>query len=288
MKKAIRILTLMGVLMALASCATSDTASQDKDKPVILIAAFGSSYDSGQKNLEDMDAAYRKAFPDYDIYWAFTADFIVDALRSEGQTTVFANETTFYKVDEALDMLRDKGVKNVAVQCLMNMVGGEYRQVLNASTRGLNVKYGHPAFFHPEDIQNTANALSKDFGGADEFTILAGHGNDHHPEFNAELIQLDTYLQENFDNVRVATVEGAPLFGDDLVNEIAASGAGKIRFVPLMLTYGDHISNDVMGDEEDSWKTIIGMDATCADGMASNPAIQELFIGSTARVLKEF
>jgi sirohydrochlorin cobaltochelatase len=287
MKKAIRILTLLGVLMALVSCATSGMSKAD-EKPVILIAAFGSSYESGQKNLEDMDAAYRKAFPDYDIYWAFTADFIVNALRESGQTTVFANGTTFYTVDEAMDMLRDKGVKNVAVQCLMNMVGGEYRQVLNVSTKGMNVKYGHPLFFHPEDIQNAANAMAPDFGGAGEFTILAGHGNDHHPEFNAELIQLDNYLQENYDNVRVATVEGAPLFGDDLVAEVAASGAAKIRFVPLMITYGDHISNDVMGDEEDSWKTIIGLDASCADGMGSNAAIQEIFIGSTSRVLKEF
>ncbi len=288
MKKAIRILTLLGVLLALVSCATTGTATQTDEKPAILIAAFGSSYESGQKNLEDMDAAYRKAFPGYDIYWAFTADFIVNALRAEGQTTVFANETTFYSVDEAFDMLRDRGVKNVAVQCLMNMVGGEYRQVLNASTRGLNVKYGHPLFFHPEDIQNAANAMAADFGGSDEFTVLAGHGNDHHPEFNAELLQLDNYLQENYDNVRVATVEGAPLFGDELIAEIAASGASKIKFVPLMITYGDHISNDVMGDEEDSWKTIIGLDAACADGMGSNPAIQEIFIGSTARALKEF
>ena len=288
MKKAISILTLLGVLLALVSCKTTESATQADQKPAILIAAFGSSYDSGQKNLEDMDTAYRKAFPGYDIYWAFTADFIVNALRKDGKTTVFANKTKFYSVDEAFDMFREKGIKNVAVQCLMNMVGGEYRQVLNASTKGLNVKYSHPLFFHPEDIQNAANAMAADFGGSDEFTILAGHGNDHHPEFNAELIQLDNYLQENYDNVRVATVEGAPLFSDALVEEVAASGAKKIRFVPLMLTYGDHISNDVMGDEEDSWKVIIGMDASCADGMASNKAIQEIFIGNTARVLKEF
>ena len=288
MKKALRIFTLLAALTALVSCTTTGTASKT-DKPVILIAAFGSSYDSGQKNLEDMDTAYRKAFPDYDIYWAFTADFIVNALREEGKTTIFANETTFYTVDEAYNMLREKGVKNVAVQCLMNMVGGEYRQVINTSTKGLNVKYGHSLFFRPEDIQNAANALAKDFGDpSDTFTVVAGHGNDHHPEFNAELIQLDNYLKENFDNVRVATVEGNPLFGEALLKEIAASGAQKIKFVPLMQTYGDHITNDVMGDEEDSWKTIIGLEATAANGMASNPAIQDLFISNTARVLKEF
>lgn len=292
MNKSLNTLLTAAVLLSIVSCAgtagvKSDSA-KSQDKPAILLAAFGSSYESGQNNLEDLDTAYRQAFPDTEIYWAFTASFIVKKLRKAGQTTIFAREATFYTMDEAMDMFRENNIRDVAVQTVMVMVGAEYREVINTRTEGLNVKYGHSLFFNPEDIQNTATALSGEFGDSDTFTILSAHGNDHHPEFNSELIQMDDYLSQNYDHVRVATVEGSPLFGDELVQQVKASGAKKVKFIPLMLTYGDHITNDVMGDEEDSWKTILGMEASAANGMASNPAIQEIYIGNTKRVLSQF
>jgi len=295
MKKLLNSLLAAAVLLSLFSCAgtagvkTGSDSADSQSKPAILLAAFGSSYESGQKNLEDLDTAYRQAFPDHEVYWAFTASFIVKKLRKAGQETIFERKAKFYTMDEAMDMFREKNIRKVAIQNVMVMVGAEYREVINTRTEGLNVKYGHSLFFNPEDIQNTASALSPEFGNPEEsFTILSAHGNDHHPEFNAELIQMNEYLMQNYDNVRVATVEGSPLFGDSLVQEIKDSGVQKVKFIPLMLTYGDHITNDVMGDEEDAWKTIIGLEATAANGMASNPAIQEIYIGSTGRVLSQF
>lgn len=280
------------LLLSVMSCAGTAGVKSNADsqgKPAILLTAFGSSYDTGQKNLEDLDTAYRQAFPDHEIYWAFTASFIVKKLRKSGQETLFEREASFYTMDEAMDMFREKNIKKVAIQVVMVMVGSEYREVINTRTEGLNVKYGHTLFFNPEDIQNTASALSGEFGDPEEaFTILSAHGNDHHPEFNAELIQMNDYLMQNYENVRVATVEGSPLFNDALVQDIKDSGVQKVKFIPMMLTYGDHITNDVMGDEEDSWKTILGMEASAANGMASNPAIQDIYIGSTRRVLSQF
>lgn len=286
--KKLSLIPLVLALMSIVSCAsTSDTVVTEK--PIILITAFGSSYESGMKNLEDMDSAYAAAFPDTEIYWAFTADFIVNKLRKQGTTTIFERETPLFNVTEAYDYLASEGKTEVAVQILMVMVGSEMRQVLDTPTPGLNVKMSYPLFYTPEDIQNTASALHAEFGkDEDTFTVLSAHGNDHHMVFNSELIEMDDYLIQNFHQVRVATVEGAPLFGQDLVDEIEASGATKMKFIPLMLTYGDHITNDVMGDEADAWKTIIGLPATAADGMASNPAIQNIYISKTKRALNQF
>ncbi len=288
MKNLLTIAVAVVLLAGLAGCATSSArAAKTSGKPVILVTAFGSSYESGQKNLEDMDTAIRAAYPENEVYWAFTASFIVNKLRKEGQTTLFARETPLMTPDEAYDLFRAEGKTDVAVQVLMVMVGAEFRQVVNTPTNGLNVKYGYPLFFNPEDIQNTASALSGNFGGADTFTLLSAHGNDHHPEFNAELIQLDDYLQENYSNVRVATVEGSPHF-DTVKDEVLASGVSEIQFIPLMLTYGDHITNDVMGDEEDSWKVILGKEAECTNGMASNPAIQAIYLSHIKQTLSQF
>ena len=288
MKNLLTIAVAVVLMAGLIGCATSSVrAAKTGGKPVILVTAFGSSYKSGQKNLEDMDTAIRAAYPDNEVYWAFTASFIVNKLRKEGQTTLFARETPLMTPEEAYDLFRTEGKTDVAVQILMVMVGSEFRQVINTPTNGLNVKYGYPLFFNPEDIQNTASALSGNFGGSDTFTLLSAHGNDHHPEFNSELIQLDDYLQENYSNVRVATVEGSPHF-DTVKDDVLASGVSKMQFIPLMLTYGDHITNDVMGDEEDSWKVILGKEAECANGMASNPAIQEIYLSHIRQTLSQF
>jgi cobalamin biosynthesis Co2+ chelatase CbiK len=95
------------------------------------------------KNLEDFDTAVRKAFPGTDVYWAFTANFIVNKLREEGMETVFAREVPVRTVAETYADLRQKGEKDVLVQCLFVMTGSEYREALNTPTKGLNVKYSH-------------------------------------------------------------------------------------------------------------------------------------------------
>ena len=272
----------------LLSCATDGGATAEAEKPAIVIAAFGSSYESGQKNLEDFDTAVRKAFPDTDVYWGFTASFIVNKLRKQGIETVFARKVPVRTVEEVYDQLRLEGRRDVLVQSLLIMPGGEYRQVLDTPTHGLNVKYGHSLLYYPENIQNTINALSSDFGDpSDTYTILCAHGNEKHLEYNAPLVEMDTYLRENYQNARLAVMEGTPEFGP-VKEEVLASGAKKVRFITFMLTYGDHMSNDVMGDEEDSMKARLGMPAECTDGLASHPAIQELIIDEMKLVMDQF
>ncbi len=285
-------LLLVSLAIMLGSCTSSaplSESSADADKPVILITAFGSSYSTGQKNLEDLDRAYRNAFPDTEVYWAFTADFIVNLLRKRGVETLFERQTPLMKVEEAYDFLRDQGKKKIAVQIVMVMVGSEMRQVLDTPTNGLNVKYGYPLLYSPEDIPNTASALSSLFEESDDsYSIVTAHGNAEHMAFNSELIEMDEYLRQNFKNTRVATVEGTPLFDDEMVRDIHDAAVSKIHFIPLMLTYGDHITNDVMGDDVDSWKTILDLPAKAEDGMASNPSIQAIFISKTRRLLSQF
>jgi len=266
----------------------AENIAVDESKPVILITAFGSSYESGQKNLEDFDTAVRETFPGTEVCWGFTADFIVNKLRNKGVETIFARGVPLMTVEEAYEHLRAEGKKDVLVQTLFMMVGSEYRQALNTPTNGLNVKYSHPMLYYPENIQNIVNALESDFGDpADTVTILCAHGNEKHLEYNAELIQIDKYLRENFDNTYLAVMEGTPEF-DQILKEVEEKGLPKVKFVTLMLTYGDHMSNDAMGNEEDSWKTQLGMEGSATNGLASHSGAQEVFIDNMKRVMNQF
>lgn len=281
---------LIAVLGLVVSCSSqSGNTAQADDAPVILIAAFGSSYETGQKNLEDFDTAVRAAFPGTDVYWGFTASFIVNKLEKQGQTTIFERQVPIIKIGEAFNFLEEKGYKNVLVINFLNMVGAEYREVLDTPTNGLNVKYVHPLLYYPENIQNSVLALEPQFGNPeDTATIFCAHGNAKELQFNAELIQIDNYLRENYDNTYLAVMEGVPEFSKVKEEVLSNPAIKKVQFIAYMLTFGDHMSNDVMGDEPDSFKSQLGLPAQITDGMASNPAIQKLFIDRAKLVYNQF
>ena len=98
---------------------------------------------------------------------------------------------------------------------------------------------------------------------------------------------MDHYLRKNFKNVFLASIEGPPDF-EVVAEEISDLGLERVKFIPLMLTYGDHVANDVMGDETDSWKSTLGLEASCADGMAANRKVLDMFIERTRSGLSGF
>lgn len=250
-----------------------------KQNPAIVLAAFGTSVPEAQKALENIDTQVRAAYPAHEVYWAFTANFIVNKLRKSGQHTLFARKVKLQSLPEVYETLSRQGVTQAVVQSLHVSPGQEYNEVLKCPTRGIRTTYGLPLLANANNIAEFATVLSPRFSDqTDEITLLCGHGNDHHPEYNQALIELDTYLRKTHKNTYVATVEGQP--GTDKVfDEIKGSGFTKIKFVPVMIVAGDHIMNDVMSDEPDSWKSRLNMQSVRADkGLGENPAVIDLFI----------
>lgn len=64
--------------------------------------------------------------------------------------------------------------------------------------------------------------------------------------------------------------------------KLAVYGAKNVVLMPLMVVAGDHANNDMAGDEEDSWKTILtntGYEVECIlEGMGQNAAIRAIYI----------
>ncbi|WP_169714807.1 sirohydrochlorin cobaltochelatase [Spirochaeta cellobiosiphila] len=271
----------------MSSCQSNKYTSSNKEKPVIVIAAFGSSYESGQKNLEDFDIAMRKAFPHNEVTWGFTSSFIVKKLLKQGKTTLFASEVPIRKIDQTLEDLSLVGKKNIVIINFLLMVGSEYRQVMTSHSSELNIKYVHPLLYYPENMPKIIKALESEFGDKDELTVICAHGNEKHPEYNKDFVQMNNYLKEHYSHSYVAVMEGNPEFEE--VKEVAQKNDFKaVRFIAFMLTYGDHMSNDVMGEEEDSWKNQLGLPATATGGLASITPIQKIFIDKTKSAIKEF
>lgn len=255
--------------------------ASSNDKPVIVLCAFGTSTEA-ISTFEYIENAIKKQYQGHEIRWAYTSQLVIKKLKEKG--------TNLQTLPEVYEALRKEGKTNVIVQSLHIVPGQEFhREIVMLSAKGLNVKYGHPLLSDDSDFEKLFKALEPHFAPENEsITMLCGHGNDHHPEFNASLVKMDEYLRKNRKNTFLATVEGQPGI-EKAFNDAKSAGLDKVHFVPIMLVAGDHIINDVMGDEEDSWKNQLApMKVNAEKGMGYNDAVIKIFMDHIDRALEQF
>ena len=79
----------------------------------------------------------------------------------------------------------------------------------------------------------------------------------------------------------IGTVEAEPSL-DDVIEQLDGLGTKKVVLLPFMIVAGDHATNDMAGDGEDSWKSILqskGYTAlTVLRGLGQYPEIQAMFV----------
>jgi len=240
-----------------------------QEKTAIVLVAFGTSVATARQVYAHIDAQARKRYPDYELRWAFTSQFIIDKLKKEGIVT--------HNVGEVVDELRRDGYARIAFQSLHVAPGEEYRRVLQVDMSGLEVAYGDALLTSVADIDAVALALGADIDPLQP-TVIVSHGNENYPQFNEQLLALARVLEARYPQLVVASVEGEP--GTAPLRRIRALCAGgrRVRFVPLMIVAGDHILNDVMGDDTDSWKSQVQAGAAeCRQPLGWNDAVLEIY-----------
>ena len=72
---------------------------------------------------------------------------------------------------------------------------------------------------------------------------------------------------------------------DDVMADIDGKGYTTVVLEPLMVVAGDHANNDMAGDEDDSWKSILeaaGYDVECIlEGLGQKPEVQQIYVEHT-------
>lgn len=263
----VRILTLVLIQVVFMSMTVHADTSTYKGKPAIVLVAFGTSVDQARKVFDYIDEQARQRYPEYDLRWAFTSQFIIDKLKRRGVVT--------YNVDEVINQLRSEGVERIVFQSLHIAPGQEYRSVLAADTSGLKVAYGDALMTTDNDIERTIAALQLHIDGRVP-TVVAAHGNDKYPRFNERIEAFAARIEAENPCLVVASVEGSP--GLEPLQKIKQLQPKKVNFVPLMIVAGDHILNDVLGEKESSWKNIIAApEAVASPSLGWNDAILEIY-----------
>ena len=260
-----------------------------ESKPVLLVVSFGTSYnDTRAKTIDAVEAELQEAYPDYEVRRAFTSQIIIDILK-ERENLAIDNVT------EAMERLVADGVKEVVVQPTHIMTGFEYddmvKEVSAYESKFDSLKISKPVLTDDADYDAVVEALvaeNSQLEAEDTVLVFMGHGTEH--EANTTYAKLQEKLNAaGHENYIIGTVEATPTL-EDVVAAVKASGAKKVVLSPLMIVAGDHANNDMAGDEEDSWKSILtaeGFEVSCQlKGLGEYEAIRQILIAHAADAMK--
>ena len=260
-----------------------DTGDASKDDPrnqdeigenELLVVSFGTSFnDSRAEDVKGIEDALAKAYPDWSVRRAFTAQIIINHVEARDSENID-------NMQQALDRAVENGVKNLVVQPTHLMHGAEYDEMTEA-INGYKDKFESVAIAEPmlgevgddatvinDDKKAVAQAITDEAckeAGFDSMDAAAeagtafvfmGHGTSH--TANVTYDQMQTQMEDlGFKNAFIGTVEGQPedTACDKVIEKVKEAGYKNVVLRPLMVVAGDHANNDMAGDDEDSWKS---------------------------------
>ena len=298
-----------------------DTGDASKDDPLnadeigeneLLVVSFGTSFnDSRTEDIGGIEKALQKAYPDWSVRRAFTAQIIINHVQARDGEKID-------NMDQALQRAVDNGVKNLIVQPTHLMHGAEYDElseaVANYSDKFESVTIAEPLLGEVGSADDSVNSdkeavakavtaeavktagyesldAAKEDGTA---FVFMGHGTSHTAKISYSQMQ-NQMNALGYDNVFIGTVEGEPedTACEAVIEKIQEAGYKKVVLRPLMVVAGDHANNDMAGDDDDSWKSqfeasgVFDSIETQIAGLGQIPVIQDLYVSHTHAAMEE-
>ena len=298
-----------------------DTGDASKDDPLnadeigeneLLVVSFGTSFnDSRAEDIGGIEKALQKAYPDWSVRRAFTAQIIINHVQARDGEKID-------NMDQALQRAVDNGVKNLIVQPTHLMHGAEYDELSEAvasySDKFESVSIAEPLLGEVGSAADSVNSdkeavakavtaeavktagyesldAAKEDGTA---FVFMGHGTSHTAKISYSQMQ-NQMNALGYDNVFIGTVEGEPedTACEAVIEKIQKAGYKKVILRPLMVVAGDHANNDMAGDDDDSWKSqfeasgVFDSIETQIAGLGQIPVIQDLYVSHTHAAMEE-
>ena len=298
-----------------------DTGDASKDDPLnadeigeneLLVVSFGTSFnDSRAEDIGGIEKALQKAYPDWSVRRAFTAQIIINHVQARDGEKID-------NMDQALQRAVDNGVKNLIVQPTHLMHGAEYDELSEAvasySDKFESVSIAEPLLGEVGSADDSVNSdkeavakavtaeavktagyeslnAAKEDGTA---FVFMGHGTSHTAKISYSQMQ-NQMNTLGYDNVFIGTVEGEPedTACEAVIEKIQEAGYKKVVLRPLMVVAGDHANNDMAGDDDDSWKSQFEASGafdsieTQIAGLGQIPVIQDLYVSHTRAAMEK-
>lgn len=283
-KKIISVLVLGASAFTLFSCTSGKINSVSQDKE-ILVVSFGTSYnESRELTIGAIENSIRKSFPDYKVERAFTSEIIIKKIRNRDGIVIDS-------VKEAMDRAVENGIKTLVVQPTHLMDGLEYNDIVNEvreyESKIEKIVIAAPLLSGDDDFVSVAKAVAgrtERFVDGKTAVCFMGHGTEAASNGVYSKMQ-DVFIGLGCEDYYVGTVEASPTL-DDVMKKISATGKySRVVLEPLMVVSGDHANNDMAGDEDDSWKSILeaeGYKVECIlEGLGQNADVQKIYVAHT-------
>ena len=277
----------------------------------LLVVSFGTSFnDSRAEDIGGIEKALAKAYPDWSVRRAFTAQIIINHILARDGEKID-------NVDQALERAVSNGVKELVIQPTLLMHGAEYDE-LKESVDKYKDKFKSVVIAEPlmgevgadakvinDDKKAVTTAITseavkaagfKDIQAAKEdgtAFVFMGHGTSHTAKVTYSQVQ--TQVNElGYENVFIGTVEGEPeeTSLESIIEKVKKAGYKKVILRPLMVVAGDHANNDMAGDDEDSWKSGFEADGSFESvecqisGLGRIEDVQKIYVEHTGSVIK--
>ena len=267
--------------------------AQKKSDKVILLVAFGSTWEQAYDTFDKVVEDYKANFSGWDVYLSFSSAICINNARA-GENV---DPKDYYDPEHWLTAIGLAGYKQVVVQSLQVIPGEEYRRVRDSYVKDFmnnrngdftdaymksldrQVVVGTPLMAEESDAKTLAATLNTEAdvkaAVAQGIVAFMGHGNPEGYDYyggNVRYLQLEEFLREINPNFYVGTVDMDETYAEDVLNHIAGgtfdyqigdvtktisypeNASKKAQLFVLMSIAGDHAHNDMADDEDDeSW-----------------------------------
>ena len=267
--------------------------SQKSSNKVILLVAFGSTWEQAYDTFDKVVADYKSQFSGWDVFLSFSSAICINNARA-GENV---DPKDYYDPEHWLTAIGLAGYKQVVVQSLQVIPGEEYRRVRDSYVKDFmnnrngdftdaymksidrQVVVGTPLMAEESDALTLAQTLNNesDIKAALQQGIVAfmGHGNPEGYDYyggNIRYLQLEDCLRAINPNYYVGTVDMDETYAEDVLDHIAggtfdyqvgdfiksitytANASKKAQLFVLMSIAGDHAHNDMAdADDDESW-----------------------------------
>ncbi|SDZ13661.1 sirohydrochlorin cobaltochelatase [Proteiniborus ethanoligenes] len=246
----------------------------------IIVASFGTSYKETRRLcIESIENRIRREFSGYQVERGFTSQMVINKLKKRDGIVV-------NNVTEALQEMEREGITKVFIQSLHIIPGHEYNKLLKQvelfkeKHKHITVHVGAPLLYDSSDYENVVKAIEIKDLKQNEAVVFMGHGTDHMSDRSYSL--LEKYFRKEYsEDIFIGTVEGSTTL-EHIIPQLIEKKVTKVKLIPFMLVAGDHAINDMAGEQEDSWKSILKKNGfqveVSLSGLGEDEKIQDIFV----------
>lgn len=248
-------------------------------KKAILIVSYGVANRAvWEKSLGMLEKEIKECWPEWDVYQAFTGQRILEKCRAKGLD--MPDES------QALKKMVEQGYKKIVVLPTHLVYGSEFNKVVEAAKRiAVDLKIGQPLLESDILRKRLAEAMIREIPLQDGETVLyVGHGTKL--DDDAAYGRMEAELRRAGQIPVIVGTLGAV----DLT--LARIDVKKVIVVPLLLTAGKHLNQDICGEEDSSLASQLrraGKQVSCVKkGLIEYEAVRQIYLDQVEELVQSF